>query len=61
MQTTLTVAETAAFLRISKSHVYAMCKVRTNPLPHIKVNGNIRFVKKQIEAYVDRLVQNRVA
>ena len=62
----LTVAELAAMLKMSKTQVYEMTRVRTrsgamrqHPIPAMKINGNIRFRKGDIEAWLEKLVMNR--
>lgn len=63
MDEILTVDELAALLKMSKSQVYEMTRERTrtgamrqNPLPVLKIHSNIRFRKRDIEAWLDRLV-----
>lgn len=53
----LTIAELAAMLKMNKRQIYSMTDSRTragsmkaNPLPVLKINGNIRFRKSDIEA-----------
>ena len=48
----LTVAETAAFLRISKSGVRRLQQARQ--LPFIKIGGSVRFAKRDLLAYLAR-------
>jgi predicted DNA-binding transcriptional regulator AlpA len=63
----ITVAELAAWLKMTKWQVYEMTKTRTrsgamreNPIPVVKINGNVRFLKSDIEAWVQKLaVQGR--
>ena len=62
----LTVAELAAMLKMSKSQIYEMTRARTrsgamraNPIPVLKINGNLRFRKSDVEDWVEKLVQNR--
>jgi excisionase family DNA binding protein len=59
----LTVAEVAAMLKMSRGQVYEMTKERTrsgamrdNPIPFLKINGNVRFRKNDIEAWIEKLV-----
>jgi predicted DNA-binding transcriptional regulator AlpA len=61
----LTIAELAAMLKMNKRQIYSMTDTRSrtgsmkaNPLPFFKINGNIRFRKADIEAWIDRLVVN---
>lgn len=58
----LTVAELAAMLKMSKGQIYEMTSTRTrsgamrdNPIPVLKINGNVRFRKSDIEAWIERL------
>lgn len=58
----LTVADLAAMLKMSKTQVYEMTKTRTrsgamreHPIPVVKINGNVRFVKSDIEAWIQKL------
>lgn len=59
----LTVAEVAALLKMSKGQIYEMTNTRTrtgsmrdHPLPVLKINGNLRFRKSDIEAWLEKLV-----
>ena len=58
--TILTVQEAAEFLRMTPSQIYSMCKKRgrermAKPLPVLRVNSNIRFVKESLEAWLKEL------
>ena len=60
----LTVAELAAMLKMSKRQIYEMTTTRTrtgsmleNPLPVLKINGNIRFRKGDVEAWIEKLAR----
>jgi len=57
----LTVQEVAALLKMSKRQVYTMCETRTrtgsmkeNPLPMLKINGNLRFRKADVDSWLAR-------
>ena len=59
----LTVAELAALL--SKAHIYEMTKMRTrtgdlraHPLPVLKINSSVRFIRSDIEAWIEKLRLN---
>ena len=59
----LTVAEVASLLKMSTGQVYEMTRARTrsgamrdNPIPVVKINGNVRFRKSDIEDWVEKLV-----
>jgi predicted DNA-binding transcriptional regulator AlpA len=60
----LTVAELASLLKMSTNQVYEMTRTRTrsgamreNPIPVVKINGNVRFLKSEIEAWIEKLVR----
>jgi excisionase family DNA binding protein len=57
----LTVEEVATMLKMSKGQIYEMTKARTrtgsmkeNPIPVLKINGNVRFRKMDVDAWLDR-------
>ena len=59
----LTVDELAALLKMSKTQVYEMTRARTrsgamrdNPIPVVKINGNVRFRKSDVEEWIEKLV-----
>ena len=59
----LTVDELAVMLKMSKGQIYEMTKTRTrtgsmreNPLPVLKINGNVRFRKRDVEDWIEKLV-----
>ena len=59
----LTVAEVAAFLRVSKHQVYELAKARTrsgdlreHPLPVLRIGTSVRFRKSDIEDWTEKLV-----
>ena len=59
----LTVAEVAALLKMSKNQIYEMTRARTrtgamreNPIPVLKINGNVRFRKSDVEDWIEKLV-----
>jgi excisionase family DNA binding protein len=58
----LTVQEVAALLKMSKRQVYTMCETRTregsmkdHPLPVLKINGNLRFRKADVDSWIAQL------
>ena len=58
----LTVDELATLLKMSKRQIYTMCETRTrtgvmkdHPLPVLKINGNLRFLKSDVEAWIEKL------
>lgn len=59
----LTVAQVAAWLKVSKSQVYELAKPRTasgdvreHPLPVLRLGGSIRFRRSAVEAWIEKLV-----
>jgi len=59
----LTVTELAAMLKMSKGQVYEMTRalrrsgaMRDHPLPVLKINGNVRFRKSDIEDWIEKLI-----
>jgi excisionase family DNA binding protein len=64
----LTVQEVAALLKMSKRQVYTMCETRTrqgsmkdHPLPVLKINGNLRFRKSDVDSWLAKLVEGQAA
>ena len=62
----LTVQEVAALLKMSKRQVYTMCETRTrtgsmknHPLHVLKINGNLRFRRCDIEQWLEEVEQKR--
>jgi predicted DNA-binding transcriptional regulator AlpA len=58
----LTVDDLAAMLKMNKRQIYEMTKTRTrsgamreNPIPVVKINGNVRFRKSDIEDWIEKL------
>jgi len=58
----LTVSEVAAWLRLSKSQVYELMKthtrsgkVREHPLPSVRMGTAVRFRRKAVEEWIERL------
>jgi excisionase family DNA binding protein len=58
----LTVAELASLLKMSKGQIYEMTKERTrngsmkkHPLPVLKINGNLRFRRSDVEGWLEKL------
>ena len=57
MNEILTITELAAMLKMSKGQIYEMTKARTrtgpmkdHPLPVLKINGNLRFKRADVES-----------
>jgi predicted DNA-binding transcriptional regulator AlpA len=68
MSDILTATELAAMLKMSKGQIYEMTKERTrtgsmkaHPLPVLKINGNLRFRKSDVDAWLGRLGESRTA
>ena len=64
----LTIDELAALLKMSKRQIYTMTETRTssgamktNPLPVLKINGNLRFRRAAIEEWLLKLEEERKA
>jgi predicted DNA-binding transcriptional regulator AlpA len=64
----LTVQEVAALLKMSKRQVYTMCETRTregsmkdHPLPVLKINGNLRCRKGDVDSWLAKLIEGRAA
>jgi excisionase family DNA binding protein len=61
----LTVDELAAMLKMNKRQIYSMTdkhtrtgSMRQNPLPVLRINGNLRFRRSDIEAWLEKLAAN---
>ncbi|MGA8607305.1 MAG: helix-turn-helix domain-containing protein [Candidatus Sulfotelmatobacter sp.] len=57
----LTVAELAALLKISRSHVYVLVKSQSNPLPALRLGTTVRFRKVDVDAWLQRLSESNKA
>jgi hypothetical protein len=60
----ITAVEVGAMLKLSKRSVYQLtcARVRGNqehPLPMFHVNGNLRFIKQDVEAWITKLSQEQ--
>jgi hypothetical protein len=56
----LTITELAEWLRLSPSQIRTMCRTRSqermaNPLPILKLNGNIRFRREAIAEWLKKV------
>jgi predicted DNA-binding transcriptional regulator AlpA len=61
----LTVDELALLLKMNKRQVYEMTRARTrsgamreHPLPVFKINSNVRFLKSDIENWIEKLPEH---
>ena len=57
----LTAGEVAAMLRISKRQVYALAQDSENPIPSIRIRTSVRFLRKDLEAWIAGLVEGKEA
>lgn len=64
----LTINELAALLKMTKRQIYTMCETRTrngamkdHPLPVLKINGNLRFNRAAVEAWLLGLADRKAA
>lgn len=64
----LTIEELAALLKMSKRQVYTMCETRTregsmknHPLPVLKINGNLRFRRADVDSWLVKLAEGETA
>ncbi len=62
----LTITELAALLKMSKKQIYTMCETRTrngamktHPLPVLKINGNLRFLRKDVDLWLSKLIEQK--
>lgn len=62
----LTVDELAEWLKMSRRQIYEMTRTRgkvraDHPIPVLRINGNVRFRRSDIEAWLNRIaVSERV-
>jgi excisionase family DNA binding protein len=62
----LTVDELAALLKMSKRQIYTMTETRSrttgamkdHPLPVLKINGNLRFRKTDVDSWLNTLAES---
>jgi excisionase family DNA binding protein len=62
----LTIDELCHWLKLSRTQVYSMLRKRgqarmRHPLPAIRLNGNVRFRRQDIEQWLQRLSQEEAA
>jgi excisionase family DNA binding protein len=63
MTEVLTIDELAAWLKLSRTQVYSMLRKRgqarmRHPLPAMRINGNIRFRRQDVEAWLEKLAED---
>jgi predicted DNA-binding transcriptional regulator AlpA len=56
----LTPAEVADLLKFDRQQVYELCRTRSrsrqkHPIPKLKINGNLRFRRRDVYAWLDTL------
>jgi predicted DNA-binding transcriptional regulator AlpA len=64
----LTIDELAALLKMTRRQIYTMCETRTrngamkdHPLPVLKINGNLRFRKSDVDSWLMLLAERKAA
>lgn len=64
----LTIDELAALLKMTRRQIYTMCERRTrngamkdHPLPVLKINGNLRFKRADVDAWLLKLTEQKAA
>ena len=64
----LTVNELAAMLKISKSQVYELVNEQTrtgeprkNPIPCVRIGTSVRFLKRDVEAWLVKLSERQIS
>ena len=60
----LTLDDLAAFLKMTRGQVYTMTRKRSqlrqeHPLPVLRINGNLRFRKADVEQWLEKLAEVR--
>jgi predicted DNA-binding transcriptional regulator AlpA len=60
MNEILTIDELAALLKMTRGQVYTLTRSRSrarmdNPIPVLKINGNVRFRRCDIEGWLQRV------
>lgn len=61
----LTVDELASMLKMTRRQIYSMTESRTrsrqtNPLPILRVNGNLRFSRIAVDAWLAKLQEGSI-
>jgi excisionase family DNA binding protein len=59
----LTPTELASWLKMSKRQVYELTRERgqyrqKNPLPILRINGNLRFRRSDVEAWLNQIAES---
>ena len=58
----LTLDDLAAFLKMTRGQCYTLTRKRSqlrqeHPLPVLRINGNLRFRKADVEAWLEKLAE----
>jgi excisionase family DNA binding protein len=58
----LTIEQVAAWLKMSRRQVYEMTRSRgqarmDDPIPMLRINGNVRFRRVDVDAWLSRLAE----
>lgn len=58
----LTIDELAAWLKMSPTSIYSMTRRRgqarmEHPLPVLRINGNVRFRRQDVEQWLEKVAQ----
>jgi len=66
MSEILTIDELAAILKMTRSQVYSLTRARakarlSHPLPVLRINGNVRFRRSDIERWLERVATEEAA
>jgi predicted DNA-binding transcriptional regulator AlpA len=66
MSELLTIDDLAKYLKLSKRSCYELTKARTrarqkHPVPLIRINGHARFVKADVENWIQKLREEQAA
>jgi hypothetical protein len=61
----LTIDELSSWLKMTKRQVYELTRGRTrarqdHPLPMLRINGNTRFRRHDVESWLDTLAKEKV-
>jgi predicted DNA-binding transcriptional regulator AlpA len=60
----LNAQQVADLMQMSKRQIYNLCRERVRsqqqfPIPLIRLNGNVRFIRSQVEDYLVKLSQEQ--
>jgi excisionase family DNA binding protein len=57
----LTASEVAAMLKLSVRQIYELAKEKENPIPCVRIRTSVRFRKSDVDGWLARLVERKVA